>query len=136
MPQSLKVPATMAHFEESVGFIETHLRGAGVDEKTLTKILTASEEIIVNIISYAYQDGEGDFEIEIEDHPDRTTLSFTDEGQPLNPLQNPDVDTTLAANEREIGGLGILMVKKLMDDVRYRFLDGKNTLTITMVKGA
>ena len=136
MLNRLKVPATMDHFEESLGFIEERLRAAGIDERILTKVLTASEEIIVNIIQYAYQENEGDFMIEIEDHPDRTTLSFSDYGQPFDPLKKPDADTSLKAHEREIGGLGILMVKKLMDDVQYDFSDGRNTLTITKMKGS
>jgi len=134
MSMRLKVSAKMDHFEESLGFIEERLREIGIDERVLAKVLTASEEIIVNIIQYAYRESEGDFFIDIEDQPDRTELSFSDYGQPFDPLRKPDADTTLKAHEREIGGLGILMVKKLMDGVHYDFRDGKNILTITKMK--
>ena len=58
------------------------------------------------------------------------TITFIDCGMPYDPLAKPDPDTTLSVEEREIGGLGIFMVKKSMDDMTYEYRDGKNILTI------
>lgn len=59
------------------------------------------------------------------------SITFSDSGKPYNPLEKPDPDVTLSAEERSIGGLGIFMVKKSMDDMRYEYKDGQNILTIT-----
>jgi anti-sigma regulatory factor (Ser/Thr protein kinase) len=134
MSKCLKVAAVMDNFEQSIGFIEAQMNSAGVDDRAMTKVLTAAEEIIVNIIHYAYPGNPGDFVIEVDDQSDQIVLTFTDSGKPFDPLKKPDADTTLLAHEREIGGLGILMVKKLMDDVQYDYREGKNILTIMKKK--
>ena len=69
-------------------------------------------------------------EAEITDEPHRAVITFTDGGIPFNPLQKEDPDVTLSAEERKIGGLGIYMTKKSMDNVRYEYRDGKNILTL------
>ena len=68
--------------------------------------------------------------VESEDDPRAAVLTFIDQGTPYDPLANKDPDITLSAEERDIGGLGILVVKKTMDDIRYEYSDGKNILRI------
>lgn len=90
------------------------------------------EEIAVNVVNYAYPEGvEGFLDIDITATDDLVTITFSDGGIPFNPLAKEDPDTTLSLEKRPIGGLGILLVKKMMDDVAYRYEDGRNILTLT-----
>ncbi|MDD6967591.1 MAG: ATP-binding protein [Firmicutes bacterium] len=81
---------------------------------------------------YAYQPGTGEatVRLEISEEPAWVTLTFIDGGIPYDPLSHADPDTTLSAEQRQIGGLGIYMVKKSMDAVSYQYTDGKNVLKI------
>ena len=69
-----------------------------------------------------------DFNVPLKDG--KVTLRFSDNGRPYDPTEKPDPDTTQSAEEREVGGLGIFMVKKLMDEVTYEYADGSNILTL------
>jgi serine/threonine-protein kinase RsbW len=128
--KKIRVKAKMENFAVCASFIEEQLEAAGFDDKAALKVVTACEEIIVNVVNYAYSGGEGDLEISFVDGGDLIKIIFTDRGKPFNPLEEPEADVTLPADERQIGGLGILMVKKLMDDVQYQYKDGQNMLTI------
>jgi len=93
----------------------------------------AVEEIFTNIASYAYPDGDGKVQLCMEfsqEEPSTMTLRFLDSGIPFDPLAKADPDVTLSAEERQIGGLGIYMVKKTMDEVSYDYKDGKNIFTM------
>ena len=92
----------------------------------------AIDELYSNIAAYAYNEESGEVTVVIEDEssPRAVNISFRDKGRPFNPLERKDPDVTLSARERKIGGLGIFMVKKSMDDVRYEYGDGENILTI------
>ena len=95
-------------------------------------ICVAIEEVFVNVAHYAYGDGEGDMTLGIGfDEASRSiTFRMTDKGIPFDPLQKPDPDITLPAEEREIGGLGIFITKKTMDAVTYAYENGENILTM------
>ena len=84
-----------------------------------------------NIASYAYQDEVGKAEIKVETDSKSISITFLDSGIPYNPLEKDDPDITLSAEERGIGGYGIFLVKKIMDDVKYEYKDNKNVLSIT-----
>ena len=90
----------------------------------------AVDEIMNNIASYAYQDKIGKAEIKIEIDSTSISITFKDCGIPYNPLEKDDPDITLPAEERGIGGYGIFLVKKIMDDVSYEYKDNHNILTI------
>ena len=90
------------------------------------------EEIFVNIASYAYGEQTGMAFIAEEVTNNSISLCIKDKGIPYDPLAKEDPDTTLSAEEREIGGLGIFMVKTMMDSVTYEYKDGFNCLTMTM----
>ena len=91
----------------------------------------ACEEIVMNITSYAYpEDSDGFLDVETEKNDNRIIIRFKDGGVPFNPLEHPDPDIKLSWEHRPIGGLGIYLVTKKMDDVRYAYMDNKNVLTI------
>lgn len=93
------------------------------------------EEIVVNIVNYAYpKDIDGEVIIDIVSDDTEISLAFTDRGTPFNPLEKEDPDTTLGAEDRPIGGLGIFLVKQTMDNVDYRYENGCNIFTISKKK--
>ncbi|MBU4438491.1 MAG: ATP-binding protein, partial [Firmicutes bacterium] len=88
--------------------------------------------LYVNIAHYAYTPEDGNVIIKFDSYgdPPLVEIQFIDQGNPFNPLENAEPDITLTAEERQIGGLGVLMVKKTMDEVNYRFEKNENILTI------
>ena len=110
-----------------VSFVEEALAQAEVPMKAAVKMNIAVDEIYSNIQRYS---GATHATVECAAKNGRITLVFTDNGSPYNPLEQADPDTTLPAEEREIGGLGIFMVKKTMDDVVYEYSEGRNRLTL------
>ena len=100
--------------------------------QTRMQIELAVEEIFINIASYAYCPNEGPVTIRVtvEEAPIRVILTFIDKGKPFDPLAKKDTDVTLPPEEREIGGLGIFLVKKTMDSVKYEYRNGQNILTV------
>ena len=103
--------------------------------KAQMQLCVAAEEIFVNIASYAYAPGTGKatVRVAIEEEPRRAIVTFLDSGTPFDPLAREDPDVTLSAEERQIGGLGIFMTKKTMDDVSYVYRDGQNVLTLKKI---
>lgn len=90
------------------------------------------EEIVVNIVNYAYPEGvDGELNVSITANDAEITLVFADSGTPFDPLAKDDPDTTLGIDERPIGGLGIFLVKQMMDTVTYRYENGCNILTMS-----
>jgi anti-sigma regulatory factor (Ser/Thr protein kinase) len=126
--KSITVPAQTGRLDEVLAFVGGALRSAGIERQNSISI--AVEEIFVNIAHYAYPSGEGGIDVSVCIEQNRLTIEFRDSGTPYDPLAKTDPDTALSADDREIGGLGIFMVKKLMDDVCYRYEDGKNILSI------
>ena len=128
----LEVAAEVEKLPEVMSFLEQHLEEADCSMKAQMQITVAVEEIFVNIAHYAYAPGKGNatLKLAIGGEPKTMTLTFIDGGVPFDPLAKEDPDVTLAAEEREIGGLGIYMTKKTMDEVRYAYEDGKNMLTL------
>ena len=96
-----------------------------------------TEEIFVNIASYAYPDGEGFVTVRREggEGAEGLTLTFMDGGVPYDPLARPDPDLTLPAKDRPIGGLGVFLVKKIVDEAHYEYKDGKNILAVRKLIG-
>lgn len=130
--KELTIQATDQALIEVQAFIEEELEVAGASMKAMMQISVCVEEIYVNIAHYAYNPDVGPATIRctVEENPSRVILQFEDNGLPFDPLAKEDADITLSAEERDIGGLGILMVKKTMDQVDYVYQDGKNILTL------
>lgn len=108
------------------------LNELGVDSGVVYKIELAIDELLTNVFSYAYAPGTGKIEIEYEILESPRTLSVTiiDEGKEFNPLDSNDPDISLPSEERQIGGLGLFIVKKTMDEIKYDRKNNKNILTI------
>lgn len=100
--------------------------------KVQMQIDVAIDELLANIASYAYDLDAGETTVRFDFDADTRTvfLTFIDSGVPYDPLAKPDPDVTLSVEEREVGGLGIFLVKKTMDDMTYVRRDGRNELTI------
>ena len=131
--KSITVPALTEQLDTVLQFVQNELDQINCPLKICNQIAIAVEEIFVNIAHYAYRPDVGDAPIRCQvstSGQPQITVEFLDSGKPYDPLKNADPDTTLSAEERDIGGLGIFMVKRLMDDVKYEYKDGKNILTI------
>ena len=130
--KQIKVKADTAELDNVLSFADAILEELGCSVKAQMQIDIAIEEIFVNIAHYAYPEAEGEAVIYVEpgESGSSVTITFEDEGIQYDPLKNEDPDITLSAEDRPIGGLGIFMVKKSMDEVSYEYKDGKNRLTI------
>ena len=130
--QKLTVEASMENLSEVTAFIDELLEQADCQVKTRMQIELAVEEIFVNIAHYAYAPEKGDATIHVElaEEPKEARITFIDRGKPYDPLQKTDPDVTLSAEERSVGGLGVFLIKKTMDDVQYVYRDGQNILTV------
>ncbi len=126
------VDAKKEKLPDVIDFVKQHLENADADFATTTKMEVAVEEIFVNIASYAYINSSGQAKIHVDttEQPQSISVTFIDEGVPFDPVAKEEPDVTLSAEERRIGGLGILMVKKSMDEVNYEYKDGQNIFTI------
>ena len=128
--KSLYVPARIDQLDEVTDFV-TEILG-DVDMKTEFSVRLAVEEAFVNIANYAYAPGEGDAEVQcgLLTDPNRILIRFLDSGVPFDPTKKEDADTSERAIMQRVGGLGIFLVKKNMDEVRYIYENGKNVLTL------
>ena len=112
--------------------VDALLEGLDCPIKAQMQIDVAIDELLANIASYAYETGEGQVTVRFDFQPDNRTvaLTFIDKGIPYDPLAKPDPDVALEVEKRSVGGLGIFLVKKTMDDMTYARRDGHNMLTI------
>ena len=125
----LNIAAKIENLETAQAFVAGELEAAGHSATTRAQIKIAVEEIFVNIASYAYDPEVGDVAIRVA-AGDCIVIEFEDAGKPYDPLEKDDPDITAGAGEREIGGLGIFMVKSIMDAVEYRRKGDRNILRI------
>ncbi|MBO4285944.1 MAG: ATP-binding protein, partial [Bacilli bacterium] len=133
---SFVVPADKNEVGRVVEFVNTFLGQFNVEQKILSQIDIAIDEICSNIFNYAYKDKKGTIEVDISINNNVVTLHFVDTGEPFNPLEKEDPNIDLPLEERQEGGLGIYMVKKMMDSVSYHYSKNKeNVFTITKKVG-
>lgn len=130
--KKLEIEADVNQLNDVMAFIEENLDEAGAAPKTAMQVNLAVEEIFVNIAHYAYAPGKGNAAIlvDVDKEAGELSVQFRDTGVPYNPLEKEDPDLTIPVAERQIGGLGIFMTKKVMDDVIYEHKDGQNILTL------
>jgi sigma-B regulation protein RsbU (phosphoserine phosphatase) len=128
----LTLEAKVENLDEVLAFVDGQLEQVDCPLKTQMQIDVAVEELFVNIAHYAYTPNVGTATIRVDVMPDpkAVAITFIDRGVPYDPLKKPDPDVTLPAEERQIGGLGIYMVKKSMDSMDYEYRDGQNILRI------
>ncbi len=131
--KDLTIEAKVENLNEVLAFVDGQLEEIDCSMKAQMQIDVAVEEIFVNIASYAYTPGVGSATVifELTQDPAVVTVTFIDRGVPYDPLEKEDPDVTLSAEERGIGGLGIFMAKKAVDDMQYVYRDGQNILTIS-----
>ena len=128
----LEIEAVAENLPVVQAFVEEHLEAADCPPRAQMQIGVAVEEIFINIANYAYapDKGKATVRVEVSEEPVTVTITFVDHGIPYDPLAKVDPDVSLSADDRPVGGLGIFMTKKLMDDVKYEYLDGQNILTL------
>lgn len=130
MPE-MKRKATMENLRAMLSFVNDYAESLGVSAESLQQVELALEEVLVNIINYAYPDAVGEIEIQCSRDPERgLIIEIYDDGEPFDVLAKEDPDTSLALEEREIGGLGIFLVKKMMDETHYCREKNRNALTL------
>lgn len=130
--KELTIDATIDNVAAVTEFVDEQLEQLDCPIKTQMQVDIAIDELFGNIANYAYNPeiGAATVRVEVTENPLAVVITFIDNGVPYDPLAKADPDVTLSAEEREIGGLGIYMVKKTMDDVSYEYRDGKNILRI------
>ena len=125
-----QVPAlVMRNDIEQIPTLAEWLEGLDIPAELKMPINLALEEAVSNVMLYAYPNSHGPVFLEFT-RTDRLIFTLTDNGIPFDPTQQAEADTTLSAEERPIGGLGIFLVRQIMDDVQYERMDGKNILTL------
>ena len=122
--------AKCEYLDQVLEFIDTLLAEKNCTMRAQLELDLAVEELFVNIASYAYRPIEGPVTIQVSFEGNMVSIVFIDGGKPYNPWEKEDPDVTLSAEERQIGGLGIYLVKNTMNQVDYRYENGKNILTI------
>ena len=134
--KELRIAATVENIEVVTDFVNEQLEAVDCPMKAQMQIDIAIDELFGNIAYYAYAPhvGEATVRVEVVEAPLAVVITFIDSGVPYNPLVKADPDTTLSAEEREIGGLGIFITKKTMNSVTYTYENGENILT--MIKKA
>ncbi len=130
--KELHIEATVENIETVTDFVNEQLEALDCPMKAQMQIDIAIDELFGNIAHYAYSPevGKATVRVEVQEEPLSVVITFIDHGVPYDPLKRDDPNVTLSAEDREIGGLGIFMVKKSMDDVSYEYRDGQNILSI------
>ena len=130
--QELIIEASVDNLPQVLQFVNDELEMAGCSAGSQMKINLAVEEVFVNIASYAYfpDKGEASIQVEVAEEPVTVKITFMDHGVPYDPLAKQDPDINLPIEDREVGGLGIFLTKKTMDDVTYEYKDGQNILRL------
>jgi sigma-B regulation protein RsbU (phosphoserine phosphatase) len=128
--KKMKLQAKVENLARIIDFVNRELERNGCPPDMQDRINVAVEEIFVNIAHYAYEQGTGDVTLVIS-VTDKAVIKFEDTGKYYNPLESADPDLETDLSSREIGGLGIYLVKKLVDSIEYSRIDNKNILTIT-----
>lgn len=126
--------ATIEGLAQAMSTLEETLVNAGCPIAAKTKLMVAMDEIASNIVHYS---GAPDFDVEIDfpENPNAVRISFSDTGKAFNPLTEAQAaDITVPLAERQVGGLGMFMVKKMMDNVSYVHENGRNILTISKLR--
>ena len=130
--KEITIAATVENIDVVTDFVNEQLESCDCPIKAQMQIDIAIDELVSNIARYAYNPETGDATVRVEvvEDPMAVVITFIDKGIPYDPLKKADPNTALSAEEREIGGLGIFMVKQTMDDITYEYKDGQNILKI------
>ena len=130
--KELTLDAVVENIGTVTDFVNAQLEALDCPMRAQMQIDVAIDELFSNIANYAYatESGTATVRVEVDEPTMNVIITFIDHGIPYDPLAREDPDVTLSAEERQIGGLGIFLVKKTMDDISYEYKDGKNILSI------
>lgn len=130
--KELTIDATVENIDTVIAFVNEQLEAFGCSTHALHQIDIATDELFANIARYAYNPhvGPATVRVELNENPRKAVITFIDRGVPYDPLKKEDPDITLSSEARPIGGLGIYMVKKSMDGIKYEYKSGQNILVI------
>ena len=135
MKKEITVEAKTENLQKVLEFVDSGLEEAGCGMKTQIQVDLSLEEMYVNVAHYAYAPGSGTATVRFESGEGKIKITLIDSGMPYDPLKHIDPDISLSAEDREIGGLGIFLVKKNMDNLSYEYKDGKNIFTMEKAIG-
>lgn len=129
----MRIAADIKHLHQVLGFVRSQALEAGLSDLEAKRVELACEEIVVNIIEYAYTDRDGEIEIAVTSpSPGELRIELADDGHPFDPLTvqaNPDI--TLPLEAREPGGLGLFLVRQIVDQLEYRREEDRNIVSLT-----
>ena len=130
--EKITVEAKLENLSAVTDFVIGELENRDCPMKVVMQMELVIEELFVNVASYAYKENTGEVTVcrSFDEDKPAVNLIFADSGTPYNPLEHKDPDTTLDAEDREIGGLGIFLVKKNVDEISYKYENGQNILTV------
>ena len=130
--KEMTIPATVGNIEKVTAFVDEQLQQIDCPPKAQMQIDIAIDELFGNIARYAYNPdtGPATVRVEVTQEPISVVITFIDHGVPYDPLKTAEPDISLSAEERTIGGLGIFLVKKTMDEITYEYKNGQNILRI------
>lgn len=136
--KEITVCATVENIKTVTDFVNEQLEAFDCPIKVQMQIDIAIDELFGNIAHYAYNLSDGNVTVKVEftENPLTVLITFIDEGIPYDPTKQTEPDITLSADERQIGGLGIYMVKKLMDEIMYEYKNGQNILSVKKILNA
>jgi anti-sigma regulatory factor (Ser/Thr protein kinase) len=132
MPGTITVAAEMENLFPLLEFTRDRLRERGFATDALARLELAMEEILVNIIHYAYPESSGDIALSFSGNEDGTVIEVRDRGVPFNPLDLPDPNLQASVEDRPIGGLGIYFARKIADNMEYLREEDCNVLRLTV----
>lgn len=130
LQRSITLPNNIETIPQLNELIDIMCEEVGLDMAMTMNINLAVEEAVVNVMSYAYPNSTGNVQVDIKANPQTVVITLTDSGIPFDPTKKSEVDTTLSVEERPIGGLGIHLVRQIMDSIRYERSDNQNILTL------
>ena len=129
----LKLPAEINNLRKFIELVSRCAEEQGFSPERITEIGVATEEALVNVCNYAYQDGNGDVKVScILDDENRFVIEIEDAGIPFDVLSTSEPDLIDDIDERKVGGLGVFIIKELVEDVQYRREDNKNILKLVI----
>jgi anti-sigma regulatory factor (Ser/Thr protein kinase) len=126
----LKIGSEIAEIPKVSTRLEEALSGSGFSSEEILDTQLAVEEVITNTINHGYKKPGGDIDISFRITGSSTEIEIADNAPPFNPLSLPEPDISGNISDRKVGGLGVFLVRQVMDDVRYRYENGKNVLTL------
>ncbi len=130
----IRVAAQTAQLDNVMQWVEAKLEEHGFSQSSVMKAAIATEEIFVNICSYAYGENKGEVDIRFWKQNGQFSICFVDSGTPFNPLQAPKPNVKAPQAARSEGGLGIFMAKEFVFEMQYEYTDGQNKLTMVLAQ--